>query len=63
MIQDQNETKMNCNPGCVRKHNVRSDNLTAIQPKSHESRHSNVQGDNLKHESSRQSKISSIMRL
>ena len=43
--------------------NVRSYNLTAIQPKSQEFRYSNVQDDNLKHESTRQIKINSIMRL
>ena len=38
-------------------------NLTAIQPKSHESGYSIVQDDNLKHESTCQIKISCIMRL
>ena len=35
-------------------------NLTAIQPKSHESRYSNVQDDNLKHEFTHQIKSSSL---
>ena len=49
MIQDQNGPKMNCNPWHV-----------SAMYAANESRHS---GDNLKHESSRQIKISSIMRL